>query len=206
MARPVNADAAAARQRILESATLLFSEQGAKSSVREIAKSAGVSLAMVHHYFGSKQDLYAACVDAMYEELAELRDHLQASLAQGGAGSIGELLEQAIRAGFRFARAHQPAMRLMLRQVVSVGAIDASRVDEFLVPFLEQGSRLIAGLSGRSPESLRLPLQSLIFLNGRYAIADEQELMLVTRTETPEAALEAVEDHLVESAHLTLGF
>ncbi|MEM9070802.1 MAG: TetR/AcrR family transcriptional regulator [Myxococcota bacterium] len=203
MARPVNADASATRQRILTSATLLFSERGAKSSIREIAKDAGVSLAMVHHYFGSKDDLFAACITGMYVELAELRTHLIEGLTE--TKSIEQLFEYAIREGFRFARAHQPAMRLMMRTVVARGAIDQARIDEFLVPFLEQASKLVSGVTGADPDSLRLPLQSLIFLNGRYAIAEIDELRLVTATDTAEAALAAVENHLVDNAFLSLG-
>jgi AcrR family transcriptional regulator len=202
MARPVNADAAATKQRILESATLFFSEKGKKSSVRDIAQGAGVSLAMVHHYFGSKDDLYGACVDAMYEELAELRAHLTDALA---GSPVDTILEDAVRAAFRFARERRTTMRLMMRRVVARGALDEGRVDTFLLPFLEQASTLVSAATGRDPSSLRLPLQSLVFLNGRYAIAEESELMLVTGAPDPEAALRAVEDHLVHHAHQMLG-
>ena len=72
MGRPIQANAAATRDRIRASAVQLFAVQGeAATSTREIARGAGVSLAMVNHYFGSKAGLYTACVDAMYEELAE---------------------------------------------------------------------------------------------------------------------------------------
>ena len=140
MARPVNADAAATKQRILESATLFFSEKGAKSSVRDIAKGAGVSLAMVHHYFGSKDELYNSCVDAMYVELAELREHLIAEV--GTTSDPRRIFEKAVREGFRFAREHQSAMRLMMRRVVARGALDSGRAEEFLVPFLDQASAI----------------------------------------------------------------
>ena len=93
----------------------------------------------------------------------------------------------------------------MLRRVVARGALDETRVDDFLLPFLEQASALVAAATGREPASLRLPLQSLVFLNGRYAIAEASELMLVTGTDTPEAALHAVEEHLVAHAHQMLG-
>jgi len=202
MARPVNADAAATKQRILESATLFFSEKGKKSSVRDIAKGAGVSLAMVHHYFGSKDDLYGACIDAMYEELAELRGHLTEALA---ASSVETILDDAVRSVFRFARERRTTMRLLMRRVVSRGALDEGRADAFLLPFLDQASALVAAKTGRDPASLRLPLQSLVFLNGRYAIAEDSELLLVTGVADAAAALQAVEDHLVDHAHQMLG-
>ncbi len=203
MARPIHADAAATRQRILQSATRLFSERGEASSIRDIAKSAGVSLAMVHHYFGSKDGLYAACVDAMYAELAELRAHLVAALDT--TASPVQFLERAVREGFRFACAHRSAMRLMMRGVALRGAIDAARVDEFLTPFLDQTSTLVGSMTGRHPRSLRLPLQSLVFLTGRYAIAELSELMLITGADDADAALAAVEEHLVDNAHSLLG-
>ena len=205
MARPTNANAAETRSRILQSATLLFSEAGQKASVRQVAKGASVSVAMVHHYFGSKDELYEACIDAMYVELSTLRDAIAKDLATATITGFHDVLDRAVRTGFRFARERQRAMRLMMRQVVARGALDQGRVDEFVLPFLEQASALLAPITGRDAATLRLPLQSLIFLNGRYAIAEDSELMLVTAQTSPDAALAAVEDHLVDHAFATLG-
>src|SRR5262245_59972299 len=103
MARPVNADGEKTRRRILERAVALFSEKGADGvSIRELAAASGVSLAMVHHYFGDKDGLYAACIDEMYAELAGLRAELEKALAAGG--DTEALIDRAMRAGFRFAR------------------------------------------------------------------------------------------------------
>lgn len=67
MSRPIHADSGATRRRILESAVTRFSGHGLDgASIREIARDADVSLAMVHHYFGSKDELYRTCIDAMY--------------------------------------------------------------------------------------------------------------------------------------------
>ena len=95
MARPIQADAAATRERILHAASDLFSDRGlARTTTREIAKASEVSLATVHHYFGGKADLYRACIGNMYAGLEALTDEL-ASLA-------GSLSSQNSRA--RFAR------------------------------------------------------------------------------------------------------
>lgn len=204
MARPVNADSAATRRRILECATVLFAEQGqAKSSIREIAKLAGVSLGMVHHYYGSKDQLFAACIDTMYAELAELRAHLADSVL--GGQPVERLADDAIRATFRFTREHQTAMRLMMRQVVASGELDQKRRDDFLLPFLDQASALVGAAVGRPPAELRLPLQSIVFLTGRFAIASDRELMLVCGARNIGAAVASVEDHLVTVAKALLG-
>src|SRR5688572_24238262 len=118
MARPVQADAALTRRRVLASALAMFAEHGVDGvSIREIAAAAGVSLATVHHYFGSKEELYAACIDSMYEELVAMRPKLAAELGKGGKPA--ELIDRIVRAAFRFAREHQVEMRLLMRQVMT---------------------------------------------------------------------------------------
>ncbi len=66
------------RERILVSARELFARNGiGNTSVRAVAAAAGVDSALVHHYFGTKEKLFAAAVhipiDPM-EVIAPLRD------------------------------------------------------------------------------------------------------------------------------------
>ncbi|MGI5481424.1 TetR/AcrR family transcriptional regulator [Streptomyces lavendofoliae] len=57
-----------ARERILEAARAEFAERGYdKTSVRGIAKAAGVDPALVHHYFGTKDEVFAAAVELSFE-------------------------------------------------------------------------------------------------------------------------------------------
>lgn len=203
MARPVNADADATRQRILDSAMVLFAEHGPRGgSVRQIASDAGVSLAMVHHYYGSKDGLYRACVDTMYEELSDLQHELARALS---AGPNADLLEQAVRRAFRFARAHRTAMRMMLREVVEAGQLDPRRQERFQGPFLSQAAALVSALVGRPAGELRLPIQTLVFTVSRYAISADRELRLVSGLDDPAAALAAAESHVVDVARSLLG-
>jgi AcrR family transcriptional regulator len=51
------------RERILESARELFARNGIhKTSIRAVATAAGVDAALVHHYYGTKEKLFAAAV------------------------------------------------------------------------------------------------------------------------------------------------
>lgn len=53
-----------ARNRILAGARGLFARNGfANTSIRSVAEAAGVDSALVHHYFGTKQQLFAAAID-----------------------------------------------------------------------------------------------------------------------------------------------
>ncbi|QNE76677.1 TetR family transcriptional regulator [Streptomyces finlayi] len=57
-----------ARTRILEAARTEFAERGYdKTSVRGIAKAAGVDAALVHHYFGTKDEVFAAAIEVSFE-------------------------------------------------------------------------------------------------------------------------------------------
>ena len=59
------------RERILECARNLFARNGIdKTSIRAIAKDAGVDPALVHHYFGTKTQLFAAAIHIPIDPMA----------------------------------------------------------------------------------------------------------------------------------------
>lgn len=56
------------RDRILASARELFSRNGiGNTSIRSIASGAGVDSALVHHYFGTKEQLFAAAINVPFD-------------------------------------------------------------------------------------------------------------------------------------------
>lgn len=82
------AEGGGARSRILESARREFSERGYdKTSVRAIAKAAGVDAALVHHYFGTKDEVFEAAIEVTMEP-----GQLVTSLLAAGPERIGERL------------------------------------------------------------------------------------------------------------------
>jgi AcrR family transcriptional regulator len=200
MGRPVNADADKTRGRILDSAALLFAEHGVGStSVRDVAGAANVSLGMVNHYFGSKDGLYDACIEAMFSELGEMKSVLAKELA--AETNLNELFARAIRSCFRFACAHRTAVRLLVRAAVSTGEL-YPRGRTLLLDMMDLVSTAIAARIDRRAADLRLPLQSLVFLIARYAAQAESELLLVvgSTNKNKGEALAKVEDHLVHVA------
>lgn len=201
MGRPVHADAAATKGKILDSARTLFADVGLDgASVRDVAAGAGVSLAMVHHYFGSKDDLYAACVDTVYAELGAMRAELERELAR--AESPEKLVERGVVVAYRFARTHVVAVRLLVRASVGAGELPpAGRAS--LMAFLDVASHGLARLTGRRASELRLPLQSVVFLVARFAVQGDAELAAVAAT-TERAAHARVERHLVDVARRLL--
>jgi AcrR family transcriptional regulator len=61
------------RERILASALELFARNGIdRTSIRAVAAGAGVDAALVHHYFGTKQQLFAAAIDIPVDPMTVL--------------------------------------------------------------------------------------------------------------------------------------
>src|SRR4051794_16430291 len=59
------------RARIIDAAERLFAERGfAATSMRDISSASGISHPLIHHHFGSKEDLYAAVKRRMVEGYA----------------------------------------------------------------------------------------------------------------------------------------
>lgn len=61
------------RDRILNNARDLFARNGIdKTSIRSIAAAAGVDSALVHHYFGTKEQLFAAAINIPIDPMTVL--------------------------------------------------------------------------------------------------------------------------------------
>ncbi|MFT3889251.1 MAG: helix-turn-helix domain-containing protein [Arachnia sp.] len=73
----------AGRDRILRAALTSFTEQGDAASIRQIAKRAEVSPALIQHHFGTKSDLRAACDDYVLDYFEE---HVATGIDQAGLG------------------------------------------------------------------------------------------------------------------------
>ncbi|MFD6347166.1 TetR family transcriptional regulator [Streptomyces roseolus] len=77
-----------ARERILAAARTQFAERGYdKTSVRGIAKGAGVDPALVHHYFGTKDEVFAAAIEVSFEPTLVVP-----ALLEGPREEVGERL------------------------------------------------------------------------------------------------------------------
>jgi TetR/AcrR family transcriptional regulator len=69
-------DAEATREAVLVAAERLFAEQGFDAtSMRDISTASGVSHPLIHHHFGSKQDLYDAVKRRLVEGYAKRFPH-----------------------------------------------------------------------------------------------------------------------------------
>jgi AcrR family transcriptional regulator len=91
--RPPRTEAGDTRDRILDAAREEFSERGYdKASVRGIAKAAGVDSALVHHYFGTKEQVFEAAVEVAFAPAVKVRD----AVLEGPLDLAGERMTRTI--------------------------------------------------------------------------------------------------------------
>lgn len=91
--RPPRTESAGTRERILDAAREEFSARGyEKTTVRGIAKAAGVDSALVHHYFGTKEQVFEAAVEVAFAPALAVRD----SLLDGPVEETGERMTRMI--------------------------------------------------------------------------------------------------------------
>ncbi|MGW1004194.1 TetR/AcrR family transcriptional regulator [Streptomyces sp. NPDC002520] len=87
--RPPRTESADTRDRILAAAREEFSERGyEKTSVRGIAKAAGVDSALVHHYFGTKEQVFEAAISVAFAPALDA----PRAVAEGPVDAVGERL------------------------------------------------------------------------------------------------------------------
>ncbi|WOX11591.1 TetR/AcrR family transcriptional regulator [Streptomyces sp. N50] len=108
--RPPRTESADTRDRILAAAREEFSERGyEKTSVRGIAKAAGVDPALVHHYFGTKEQVFEAAIAVALAPAQNAPD----AVVEGPLDGVGERLTR-----FIFGIWENPATRTPLLAVV----------------------------------------------------------------------------------------
>ena len=102
--------APATRDSILEAAREEFSERGYdKTSVRGIAKAAGVDSALVHHYFGTKEQVFEAAIEGVFAPVLAA----PTALGEGPLDGVGERLTR-----FVFGIWENPTTRTPLLAIV----------------------------------------------------------------------------------------
>ena len=85
--RPAGRPSGETRDRILAAAREEFAALGYdRTSMRSIGKAAGVDAALVHHYFGTKEQVFAAAVQVSFAPAAGMPD----AVTSGGADGMGE--------------------------------------------------------------------------------------------------------------------
>lgn len=88
IARPVRADAARNREKLLEAAGAAFDKHGTQASLEDIAKHAGVGIGTLYRHFPSREALIEALLREQLDALLKLADDLSGHASAGQALAI----------------------------------------------------------------------------------------------------------------------
>lgn len=133
--RSVRSDGQQARQRLLDEALRLFSEQGfAQTSTRAIAQAAGMNISAISYYFGDKQGLYrCAFIEPFCEHdkagMVRLFNTPGCSLAQTLQGFYRQLMAP-LEQGERM----QHCLRLHMREMLEPTGLWQQEIEQQIVP------------------------------------------------------------------------
>ncbi|MEU1164949.1 TetR family transcriptional regulator [Streptomyces sp. NPDC005921] len=148
--RPPRTESAGTRDRILVAAREEFAERGyEKTSVRAIAKAAGVDSALVHHYFGTKDQIFEAAISVAFAPAL----NAPAAIADGPPDGVGERLTR-----FIFGVWENPTTRKPLLAIVRSAVNNEAAATVFRRLIATQLLRRIAGQLDLPDAELRAEL------------------------------------------------
>jgi AcrR family transcriptional regulator len=143
-AHRIREPAASTKARILRAAEEVFATQGfAGASTREIAARAAVNISSLHYHWESKDRLYEAVLQTVYDRLTEVSRESAPPTAVR-AELPGEAHEASIGRVFDYFAANPSVPRLLLRRMLEEADVgSASHSDGFL----ESWTRELGGLT-----------------------------------------------------------
>ena len=135
---PQTRDPELTRSRILAAATELFVDKGfADVAMREIAERSQVTKSLIHHHFGSKEQLWDAVKTASFESYARAQ---KAALEEASEANR-DLLISSVTAYFQFLKDHPDCVRLYAWTHLEGDTESGHRMDRELVAL---GARRVA--------------------------------------------------------------
>lgn len=172
------------RAHVLDVALPLFADRGfSGTSVRDVARAAGVNVATLAYHFRDKQGLYEEVVQRLHHDLA-------ADLASTPmTADDPDPLLRWLRHGWRFCLDHRQHLRLLLRHLLDTGAQADVVVERWSEPLLALADLRVAAIHPTWPTAQRRMLVlSLMHLTVRLSL--EQPSQLARMSTIPAAELE----------------
>lgn len=207
MPRPAATDSAETRRKLLGAASEAFSRQGPEAtSLRDVARAAGLTIASVHFHFGSKDGLHRACLEearrGLGSEFAPFREVLESiqQKARGAAKSRAEipaLIDASVRAALHALRQQRKALRLLMHGLIDGGELEPAWLHGTLAPFLAETAAVLSEPLAIPERDLRLRIQSLVALVVRHALSSPGELRAVAGAKASANVSAIYEDHLI---------
>ena len=146
------------RDRVLHVAQALFAERGYRgTSLRDIAKRIGIKAPSLLHHFPSKQQLYLAVLDKMFESLEDA-----ANAVAWGRESRQERMRQAVGDAIDFIASHPDFVRIMWKEMADESGVGRQVLKRRLPPLFSTAVNFI--FRGQRDGEFRAEVDPLHFM------------------------------------------
>jgi TetR/AcrR family transcriptional regulator len=146
------------RDRVLQVAQALFAERGyTGTSLRDIAKRIGIKAPSLLHHFPSKQQLYLAVLDKMFESLEDA-----ANAIAWGRESRQERMRQAVGDTIDFIASHPDFVRIMWKEMADESGVGRQVLKRRLPPLFSTAVNFI--FRGQRDGEFRIEVDPLHFM------------------------------------------
>jgi TetR/AcrR family transcriptional regulator len=127
------------RERVLQVAQALFAERGYRgTSLRDIAKRIGIKAPSLLHHFPSKQQLYLAVLDKMFESLEDAANALA-----WGQGSRQERMRRAVADTIDFIAERPDFVRILWKEMADESGVGRQVLKRRLPPLFSTAVNFI---------------------------------------------------------------
>jgi TetR/AcrR family transcriptional regulator len=146
------------RDRVLQVAQALFAERGYRgTSLRDIAKRIGIKAPSLLHHFPSKQQLYLAVLDKMFESLEDAANALA-----WGRESRQERMRQAVGDAIDFIASQPNFVRIMWKEMADESGVGRQVLKRRLPPLFSTAVNFI--FRGQRDGEFRAEVDPLHFM------------------------------------------
>ena len=159
------------KENILIAAERVFAEKGFKgTTIREVAKEAGIVNSLIFYYFKNKAEMYEAVFQHAFDELEDLiQQNLNLDLDR--LATVKALMFSVTD----FAAKHLNLMKILTREIIDNGSVVHKITQQYFDPLHDFASEFLA--EGREESLFRdvNPLQFLVSLMGMivfYFVSD----------------------------------
>ena len=165
-------------QQMLDSAIRVFADLGYRSaSMDTIARDANISKPMLYLYYGSKEELFSACVARESGRLIE-----RLTSAATGSDGARDSLESVVQAFLEFVDEHADSWKVVYRQAVAEPAF-REEVERTRAVLVDLTTDLLAADSRDPRDRRELGVVATALVGAGEAVADRVAMGTIGRAE-----------------------
>lgn len=177
------------QQQIMDVALMLFADKGYDgTSIRDIAQKAGVNIAMVSYYFGSKEKLFEAIFIAHFAFVGNKLEHVIYQKEPSPAVKV----EQVIDIYIDTFKSRQSFHRLMIREA---SLIKSERIFELIAKMKEKNKVLVGRAVKAGQRSGHFRKDVDVFILASILIGSVNQTISNSRYEAERTDLDEADTH-----------